>query len=210
MHRGKTWRPTPGLWKETWLCWKKEGAEAVFTPRASELYPKDFQTYVALEKLPQHLCGLSRPTFFRGVTTVVSKLFNIIKPHIAVFGQKDFQQLTIIRQMVRDLNFDIHIVGAPTIRNPMDCHELTKRLPDKSTTAGGPFAVSVSAQCKDTGSNKIIDAAHIIDESKKIITAHAETSIDYINICNPEILDDIPTIDRPALMALAVKVGQHV
>ena len=88
--------------------------EAVFIPRDNELYPDGFQTYVALEQLPQHLCGLSRPTFFRGVTTVVSKLFNIVKPHVAVFGQKDFQQLTIIRQMVRDLNFDIHIVGAPT------------------------------------------------------------------------------------------------
>ena len=92
------------------------GVSAVFTPDVSEIYPEGFQTYVSLEKLPQHLCGLSRPVFFRGVTTVVSKLFNIVKPHTAIFGQKDFQQLTIIRQMVKDLSFGIEIVGVPIVR----------------------------------------------------------------------------------------------
>jgi pantoate--beta-alanine ligase len=188
---------------------EKEGADAVFTPGDTELYPDGFQTYVTLENLPQHLCGLSRPTFFRGVTTVVSKLFNIIKPHVAVFGQKDFQQLTIIRQMVRDLNFDIHIVGAPTIREA-DGLAMSSRNAYLTKTQR-PAALSLYQSllnAKTRVQNKIIDAAIIIAESKKIITAHAETNIDYINICDPQTLDDIPTIDRPALMALAVKVGQ--
>jgi pantoate--beta-alanine ligase len=188
---------------------EKEGAQAVFIPQDNELYPDGFQTYVALKDLPQHLCGLSRPTFFRGVTTVVSKLFNIIRPHVAVFGQKDFQQLTIIRQMVRDLNFDIHIVGAPTIRES-DGLAMSSRNAYLTKTQR-PAALSLYQSllnAKTLVQNKIIDAAVIIAESKKIITAHAETSIDYINICDPQILDDIPAIDRPALMALAVKVGQ--
>ena len=80
---------------------KKEGANAVFAPDAVEIYGEKFQTYVSLEKLPNHLCGLSRPVFFKGVATVVTKLFNIVKPHVTIFGQKDYQQLTVIRQMVR-------------------------------------------------------------------------------------------------------------
>ena len=95
---------------------EKEGVDIVFMPGSDELYSVRFQTYVQLEKLPHYLCGISRPTHFRGVATIVTKLFNIIKPHIAIFGQKDFQQLAIIRQMVLDLNFDIEIIGVPTVR----------------------------------------------------------------------------------------------
>jgi len=95
---------------------QKEGVNAVFTPDADEIYGEKYQTYVELEKLPNYLCGLSRPVFFKGVATVVTKLFNIVKPHVTIFGQKDYQQLTIIRQMVRDLNFDIEVIGAPTVR----------------------------------------------------------------------------------------------
>lgn len=95
---------------------EKEGVDAVFVPTDQALYQEGYQTYVELEKLPQHLCGLSRPVFFRGVTTVVTQLFNIVKPHIAVFGEKDFQQLAIIRQLVKDLKFDIEIIGGPIVR----------------------------------------------------------------------------------------------
>lgn len=85
---------------------EKEGVDLVFNPGVEDMYGKEFQTYVNLEKLPNHLCGLSRPVFFRGVATVVAKLFNIVKPHVALFGEKDYQQLAVIRQMVRDLNLD--------------------------------------------------------------------------------------------------------
>ena len=95
---------------------RKEGVTAVFSPDAQEMYGENFQTFVELEKLPKHLCGLSRPVFFRGVATVVTKLFNIVKPHVAIFGEKDYQQLMVIRQLVRDLNFEIKIVGTRTIR----------------------------------------------------------------------------------------------
>ena len=95
---------------------RKEGTDAIFAPDAEELYPPGFQTYVTLENLPGHLCGNSRPNFFRGIATVVTKLFTIVKPHVAFFGKKDYQQLIIIRRMTLDLNIDVEIVGMPTVR----------------------------------------------------------------------------------------------
>lgn len=187
---------------------EKEGVGAVFTPRDNELYPEKFQTYVTLEHLPEHLCGISRPIFFRGVATIVSKLFNIVKPHIAVFGEKDYQQLIIIRRMVRDMNFDIKILGAPIIREP-DGLAMSSRNA-YLTKAQYPAALLLYKSllnAKALVQSKVIDAARIIDEAKKIINSHVETSIDYINICNPHTLDDLPVIDRPARMALAVMVG---
>ncbi|MDI6687512.1 MAG: pantoate--beta-alanine ligase, partial [Desulfobacterales bacterium] len=97
---------------------RKESVDVIFYPGKNDLYQDGFQTYVELENLPKHLCGISRPTFFRGVATVVLKLFNIVRPHIAIFGSKDYQQLAVIRRMVKDLNFDIKIVGFPTVREP--------------------------------------------------------------------------------------------
>jgi len=187
----------------------KEGAGAVFIPRDRELYPKGFQTYVTLKHLPRHLCGISRPTFFQGVATIVLKLFNIVKPHIAVFGKKDFQQLTIIRQMVRDLNFDINIVGAPTIRES-DGLAMSSRNA-YLTKAQRPAALSLYKSLLNANilvQSKVIDVARILDESKKIINTHTSTEIEYINVCDPQTLDDMPIIDRPALMAIAVKVGK--
>ncbi|MFZ0887382.1 MAG: pantoate--beta-alanine ligase, partial [Candidatus Binataceae bacterium] len=92
--------------------------DVVFAPEAAAVYPADFQTRVEVTGLTQGLCGRSRPGHFRGVTTVVAKLFNIVKPHLALFGEKDFQQLCAIRRMVHDLHFDIEIVGMPIVREP--------------------------------------------------------------------------------------------
>jgi len=92
------------------------GVDICFTPSVAEIYPDGFQTFVEVERVTQNLCGISRPGHFRGVTTVVAKLFNIVKPHLALFGQKDYQQLIAIKQMVKDLNMDIEVIGMPTIR----------------------------------------------------------------------------------------------
>ncbi len=97
---------------------KSSGAACVFAPAAAEMYPEGYQTSVRVDRLTQHLCGISRPTHFEGVTTVVAKLFNATKPHAAVFGEKDFQQLQVIRRMVRDLDMDIEIIGGPIVREP--------------------------------------------------------------------------------------------
>ena len=188
---------------------QKEGVNAVFTPDADEIYGKKYQTYVELEKLPNHLCGLSRPAFLKGVATVVTKLFNIVKPHVTIFGQKDYQQLTIIRQMVRDLNFDIEVIGAPTVRESGGLAMSSRNTyltPDQRISA---LSLNKSLQKAQTlVENGLKDADKIINTAAELIRSHPETEIDYITICDPETLDDMKTIDKPALMALAVKIGK--
>ncbi|HSQ83489.1 MAG TPA: pantoate--beta-alanine ligase [Desulfobacterales bacterium] len=188
---------------------QKEGVNAVFTPDADEIYGGKYQTYVELEKLPNHLCGLSRPVFFKGVATVVTKLFNIVKPHVTIFGQKDYQQLTVIRQMVRDLNLDIEVIGAPTVRESGGLAMSSRNTyltPDQRISA---LSLNKSLQKAQTlVENGLKDADKIINTAAELIRSHPETEIDYITICDPETLDDMKTIDKPALMALAVKIGK--
>jgi len=198
----------PGNLERDFELAKKENVDAVFVPDKQELYPER-QTYVRQEKLPDHLCGLSRPVHFQGVTTVVTKLFNIIKPHVAVFGRKDYQQFIVIRQMVLDLNFDIEIIGSPTTRESdglaMSSRNtfLTSRQRDSALTL---------YQSLQTG-QKLVENGEknsktLIDTASNLIKSCPETDIDYIAICDPDTLDDMAVIDRPALMALAVKVGK--
>jgi pantoate--beta-alanine ligase len=188
---------------------QEEGVDAVFNPDDKEIYDGEFQTCVELEKLPNHLCGISRPIFFKGVATVVAKLFNIVKPHVTIFGQKDYQQLVIIRQMVRDLGFDIEVVGAPTVREP-DGLAMSSRnaylSPEQRASALSLYNSLQKAQ--ELIENGIQDATIIIDAAAELIQSRPGTKIDYIAICDTETLVDIQTIDMPVLMALAVKVGK--
>ena len=188
---------------------QKEGVDVIFSPNEDELYQDGFQTYVELKNLPNHLCGISRPIFFRGIATVITKLFNIVRPHIAIFGQKDYQQLAVIRRMVRDLNFDIKIVGYPTVREP-DGLAMSSRnsylTPEQRINALSLYkSLNQSKKLVESG---IKEAKRIIDVAYALIKSHPETTIDYIAICDPETLADMETIDRPALMALAVSIGK--
>ncbi len=190
------------------LC-QKQGVDIIFAPDVSELYPENFQTYISLEKLPHHLCGVSRPEHFRGVATVVTKLFNIVKPDVAVFGQKDFQQLAVIKQMVSDLHLNIKIIGAPIIREPDGLAMSSRNVfltPEQRLSALSIFkSLNNAKKLIKTG---IIDSSIIIKKTADIIKSYAETNIDYITICDPETLEDILTINRPVLMAIAVKIGK--
>jgi pantoate--beta-alanine ligase len=187
---------------------RQERVNAIFAPDEKKVYGPRYQTSVSLEKLPNHLCGISRPIHFKGVATIVAKLFNIVKPHVAVFGQKDFQQLIVIRQMVQDMNFDIQIVGAPIVREP-DGLAMSSRntylTPEQRISA---LSLSQSLQnarrLVESGEK---DAANIMEAASEFINSHPETAIDYIAVCDPETLDDVKTIEQPVLMALAVKVG---
>jgi pantoate--beta-alanine ligase len=188
---------------------KQIGADAVFNPERDELCDERFQTHVQLEKLPDHLCGITRPVHFRGVATIVSKLFNIVKPHIALFGEKDFQQVAVIRQMVKDLNFDIDIVSAPTIRE-VDGLAMSSRNtylnPEQRLSAISLYSCLQKAQelvNKGQKEVKIIVAA-----ATELINSFPDTDIDYISICDPETLDSVNTVKGPTLMALAVNVGE--
>lgn len=184
---------------------RKEGVNAVFVPTDKDLYQIGYQTYVELDKLPAHLCGLSRPVFFKGIATVVTQLFNIVKPHVAVFGKKDFQQLAIIRQMVKDLKFDIEILGGPIIRE-YDGLAMSSRNAYLKTEMR-PAALTLSQVLK--AAQKMVDDGIFIvktleDHARKIFAQYQNLTIDYISICDPLTLDPVQIIEGDVLMALAV------
>ncbi len=186
-----------------------EGVDVVFAPDADEIYPKGFQTYISLKDLPAHLCGLSRPIHFRGVATVVAKLFNCVRPHVAVFGQKDYQQLLVIRRMALDLDFDTEIIGAPIVREPdglaMSSRNVYLTPSQRKSARALNQALERARALVQSG---VTDSEQVIQEAAEFILSHPETDIDYIAITDPVTLDDMTTIDRPALIALAVRVGK--
>lgn len=184
------------------------GVDAVFLPDSLQMYPDGFQTAVSLKALPEHLCGLLRPGHFNGVATVVAKLLGIVRPNVAIFGEKDFQQLAIIRQLAKDLNMGIDIVGAPIVRE-IDGLAMSSRnmylTPDQRQTARCLYQALMGArqlvEDGETGADTIIRSA------ADSIRAYPETQIAYIAICDPQTLDNVSRVDGPVLMALAVKVG---
>jgi pantoate--beta-alanine ligase len=188
---------------------EKEGVDAVFTPSREELYGINFQTRIELEKLPNHLCGLSRPSHFQGVALVVTKLFNIVKPHVAIFGEKDYQQLAIIRQLVRDLDFDIQIEGGAIVREKdglaMSSRNAYLSVEQRKTALCLFQALQKARKAVEQGETK---TATLINDMTFFIQSHPDTEIDYISICDPQTLDSVDRIHEPVLMALAVKVGK--
>ena len=187
---------------------REVGVDVVFLPSAQEMYPEGFQTNVQVKGIAQHLCGISRPGHFEGVTTVVAKLFNITKPHMAVFGQKDFQQLTVISQMVMDLNMDIQIVGVPTVRDPdgLATSSRNKFLNQEERISALSLKKSLDLAVEMFRGGER-DAGVIQKAIESLILSHPHTEIDYVTLCNPVTLKDIETITDEALLALAVRVG---
>jgi len=185
------------------------GGNIIFAPSVKEMYPSGYQTFVAVEKVTQNLCGASRPTHFQGVTTVVAKLFNIVKPHVAIFGEKDYQQLVTIRQMTRDLNFDIEIIGMPTIREE-DGLAMSSRnqylSSEERKQALCLFNALNQVEKLFQGGEK--NAKILIDCAAEIIRVQPAAAIDYVKVCHPETIEDLERIDDRALIALAVKIGK--
>jgi pantoate--beta-alanine ligase len=185
------------------------GVDLAFVPSPEEMYPSGFQAKVDILRLSQHLCGKSRPGHFVGVATVVLKLFNIIRPHLAIFGQKDYQQLAVISRMVKDLNLDLQIVGVPTIRDP-DGLAMSSRNAYLSTDE------RVSARslkdALDLVRNMVGQGERDTERIKKRIATfihdHLVTEIEYITLCDPVTLEDVETIEGETLLALAVKIGK--
>jgi pantoate--beta-alanine ligase len=184
------------------------GCDIIFCPSATEMYPSNYFTYVDVREITDVLCGRSRPGHFTGVTTVVCKLFNIVKPHIAVFGQKDAQQAIVIRQMVQDLNFDLEIIVAPTIREEdglaqSSRNELLAAQERKDATV----LYRALQHAKTLVNEGITDPVIIKNEMKKIISRVKTSAIDYIAVVDNRTLQEIETIRGEVLIALAVKVG---
>jgi pantoate--beta-alanine ligase len=185
------------------------GTDYVFTPPVGEMYPYGFQTKVIVERVPEHLCGLSRLGHFEGVATVVAKLFNITEPNIALFGEKDFQQLSVIRRMVTDLNMDIEIVGVPTIREAdgLAMSSRNKYLSAEERKSALCLKKSIDLTLEMVAGGER-DAEKIKAAVRKLIVSYPFTDVDYIAICDPLTLDDIGVISEKALLALAVRVGR--
>jgi pantoate--beta-alanine ligase len=185
------------------------GVDIAFVPSVEEMYPHRFQTRVQVEHLPLHLCGLSRPGHFDGVATVVAKLFNITKPHLAVFGQKDYQQLAIISRMVMDLNLDIRILGVPTVREPdglaMSSRNSYLSPEERRSALCLKKSIDLAQEMFQAGENH---AHAIVDALSALVLSHPFTDIDYIALCDPVTLDDLNVLTDETLLALAVRVGK--
>jgi pantoate--beta-alanine ligase len=190
------------------LC-REAGATVVFAPAAAELYGPDYQTYVTLEKLPAHLCGRSRPIHFRGVATVVTKLFHIVKPHAAVFGEKDYQQLLVVRRMVRDLNFDVDIVGGPIVREEDGLAMSSRNAYLTPGERAQALCLNRSlAEAEAAVKRGETDPARIIAAARDRIAAEPDAEIDYVELVDPESLEPVSAIRGPALMAVAARLGR--
>ena len=187
----------------------KAGTDVLFLPDVKEMYPEGFQTTVTVDRVTRGLCGALRPTHFQGVTTVVAKLFNMVKPHVAVFGQKDFQQLAAIRRMVVDLNFDIEIVGAPIVREAdglaMSSRNAYLSTPERHAGLCLSKALHAAATLAERGET---DALRILAVARRVITDEPLARLDYAALVDLDTLEDVITVRAPALLALAVHIGK--
>jgi pantoate--beta-alanine ligase len=183
------------------------GVEVVFAPAPGAMYPEGFQTAVEVEKLAAPLCGRARPGHFRGVTTVVTKLFHCVRPHCAVFGEKDFQQLAVIRQLVKDLRFDVEIVGAPTLREPdgLAMSSRNTRLDPEARRQARVLWQALGEAERAVASGER-NAARVLALAATAIEKAPRATLDYVELRDPESLEPAPgVLAGPALLALAVR-----
>ena len=180
------------------LC-ENAGAAMLFNPEPDEMFASDFCTFVETQNLSKELCGKTRPIHFRGVCTIVSKLFNIVTPDRAYFGQKDAQQLAIIRRMVRDLNMDIDVIGCPIIRED---DGLAKSSRNTYLNAEERKAALVLSKNGEKNSDVILNTM------KDIINSEPLTKIDYVQLVNADSIEPLETAEGRVLVAMAVYIGK--
>ena len=189
------------------IC-RKAGVDVVFVPTTEQMYGSKNLTGVNVEKLTETLCGCSRPGFFRGVTTVCTKLFNIITPDVAFFGQKDAQQAIVIRRMVTDLNMPLKIVVCPTVRQP-DGLAVSSRNQylTQQQKKDAAFIYKSLQKCHQMIDAGITDVRKIVTEMRNVLGHVPSIHIDYVSIVDAETLQTIEHIAGKALIAVAVKIG---
>jgi pantoate--beta-alanine ligase len=190
------------------LC-EAEGADILFAPEPGTVYATDHSVWIDEDRLSRGLCGASRPGHFRGVCTVVAKLFNLTQPHVAVFGEKDAQQLRVIRRMVRDLDIPVEIIAGPTAREP-DGLAMSSRNACLSPEERAQAVCLRRALDEATGRLAAgeRDAARLRAAMAEVVAGAPLAHADYVEIVDDETLEPVTTIDRPALAALAVFVGR--
>lgn len=199
----------PRTWEQDKKLAEEAGVDAVFYPSVDDMYPANANTFVEVADLGKVMCGVSRPTHFRGVTTVVAKLLNIVAPHAAVFGQKDAQQFFIIRRMVQDLMMPIELIMAPIIREKDGLAMSSRNIylsPEERTQA------ACLSQALDLARQRIrggeTQSGVIISKMREHIQHHSLARIDYITIVETESLTELSEVVSPALIALAVYFGK--
>jgi pantoate--beta-alanine ligase len=187
---------------------RQEGVDVVFAPDAAEMYPERYQTYVDVTEVTRDYCGASRPSHFRGVATVVAKLFTTIQPDVAVFGEKDFQQLVVIRRMTQDLGLDVQVVGMPTVREE-DGLAMSSRnaylSPAQRQQATTIYrGLRKAKTLLDSGER---DAAELAAIAIDLLREEQDLVIDYVAVCDPETLERIPEVEKEAVLLVAARVG---
>jgi pantoate--beta-alanine ligase len=186
---------------------EEAGVDVLFAPHPREMYPDEFVSSVAVERLTERMCGAHRPGHFRGVTTVVAKLFHAVKPHVAVLGEKDFQQLAVVRRMVRDLDFGVDVVAGPTVR---EADGLAMSSRNARLSAQGRLAARCVPAALDAARAAVGRGARSDDEVAGVV-AHAISSeprarLEYVVLCDPVSLEPVERVDSPARLAVAVWV----
>ncbi len=194
--------------KDSDLC-REVGTDILFFPSVEEMYPENFRTTVDVSGLTQVLCGRSRPTHFQGVTTVVAKLFSIVKPHRAYFGLKDYQQYRVISCMAEDLDMDLEVIGLPTVREPdgLAMSSRNKYLSDEERLSALSLSKSLAAADRMVKEG-IKEVKEIETGVREMIESESHTRIDYVEVVDPGELTHLDRINGRALLALAVHVGQ--
>ena len=184
------------------------GVDLLFQPHREIIYPEGFKTYVQVDEITDNLCGKSRPGLFKGVATVVLKLFNIVRPQHVFFGEKDWQQLAVIETMVRDLNLDIFVHRVPLVREPdgLAMSSRNRNLTSKERQKALSLSRSLE-DAKEKISQGTTAASELKQSIKDRITAESGMQIDYISICDPISLQEIEEVKGRTLIALAVKIG---
>ena len=202
------------LARDARLC-RQAGVDVIFAPDDKQMYPRDgadaFSTFVVEEGLSRGMEGKSRPTHFRGVTTVVAKLFNIVQPELAVFGAKDYQQAAIVKRMARDLNFPLKIVVAPTLREAdgLAMSSRNKYLVGELRAQARVLWLSLKkARAVVRKSSRPTPAARLKAELKRLIERAPAARVDYVEFFNPETLIPVRSVTRGTQMALAVFIGK--
>jgi pantoate--beta-alanine ligase len=189
------------------LC-AAHGVDAVYAPSASAMYPEGFQSAVEVGALAAPLCGRTRRGHFRGVTTVVTKLFHAVRPHVAVFGEKDYQQLAVVRRMTADLDFGIEIVGVPTVREEdgLALSSRNRRLAPAEREAARciPRALAEAGAAVAAGERR---PAAVLGRVEAVLAAEPRARLEYAELRDPETLEEVTEVAAPALLALAVEVG---
>ncbi len=187
----------------------KAGVDVIFAPTAAQMYPNGYQTYVEVTEVTKGLCGTFRPGHFRGVTTVVLKLFNIVQPHVALFGEKDYQQLVTIQRLVTDLNLPVQVVGCPLVREA-DGLALSSRnvylTPEERQTA---LKLSRALfQARDLAARGVRSREESFPNIRPLLADEPLLSLEYLALIDPQTLTEVNTIDRQARLAVAAWVGK--